>query len=490
MNGMVSMNDYNNFGDGAGIGSASDLNALNKALDTGAYGYAQGVAGQTNGAALQVESLENSLKVLTYNDSHVKFWKKIYKSPAYNTVEEYNQLLSYGSENGGFTSEGALPDYDDSVYRRQASFVKFLGTTRSVTHPMTLVRSAHGDVISLENQNGIMKLMKDVEKALFWGNSKLAANGSEGVQFDGLNSLIDAENTIDLAGADLSDQHVNYASQCIIENYGTPTDLFLPFETLAKFSEQYFPKERVVMPTSGQGYQAGLVVNKFQTHGGAVSFEPDLFLQKTAKVPTKATSTKAPTPPATVTVTAEAIEGKTGEFGKSGAGTYKYWVTACNRHGESVATKCTTDLVLASSDLSKTAKVTITNASSMSENVPEFFRVYRTEKDGTIGYCVLEIPADNAAHNATSANAVIYAYDVNDTMPNTYTTFMGEFTPEVLQFKQLAPMMKMNLATMGPSYRWMILMYGVPQLYAPKKWVKIKNIKAGDSFGYMGSTGL
>lgn len=63
-------------------------------------------------------------------------------------------------------------------------------------------------------------------------------------------------------------------------------------------------------------------------------------------------------------------------------------------------------------------------------------------------------------------------------MPNTYTSFMGEFTPEVIAFKQLAPIMKMNLATLGPCIRWMILIYGVPQLYAPKKWVKIKNIKA------------
>ena len=55
---------------------------------------------------------------------------------------------------------------------------------------------------------------------------------------------------------------------------------------------------------------------------------------------------------------------------------------------------------------------------------------------------------------------------------------MGEFTPEVIAFKQLAPIMKMDLAQLGPVYRWMILIYGVPQLYAPKKWMKYKNIKS------------
>ena len=239
---MVSLNDYEGFGQGFGLASPSQVADLNKALNTGGSAYAGGVDARVDGAALQVESLENSLKVLTYSDQHVKFWKKIAKTPAYNTVEEYNQLLSYGSNSGGFVPEGVLPETDDSQYRRQASFVKFLGTTREVTHPMTLVRSAHGDVIARENQNGILWLMKQLENALFWGDSSLATPGKEGVQFDGLNKLIDKENTVDIAGQDITASHINEAAQMILENFGTPTDLFLPFESLAKFSEEYFPK--------------------------------------------------------------------------------------------------------------------------------------------------------------------------------------------------------------------------------------------------------
>lgn len=345
---MVSMQDYADFGQGFGSASASDVAELNKALKTGAYAQANGVAGQTNGAALQVESLENSLKVLTYGDQHVKFWKKIAKTPAYSTVEEYNQLTSYGSNSGGFVPEGVLPETDDSEYRRQASFVKFLGTTREVSHPMTLVRSAHGDVIARENQNGILWLMKQLEHGLFWGNSKLAAPGKEGVQFDGLNQMIAAENEYDCAGQELKDTDINFGAQMIIENYGTPTDLYLPFETLADFSNEYFPKERVIMPTQNAGYQAGLVVNKFQTHGGAVDFNPDLFLQKTKPLSSSGTGgTKAPTAPGSVAV-AVSSDTTDAEFGKSGAGTYSYSVTACNRFGESVPTACAADVALTS----------------------------------------------------------------------------------------------------------------------------------------------
>lgn len=471
---MVSMNDYLDFGQGFGNASAADVAELNKALTTGAYAQANGVAGQTNGAALQVESLENSLKVLTYSDKHVKFWKKIAKTPAYSTVEEYNQLLSYGSNTGGFVPEGVLPETDDSEYRRQASFVKFLGTTREVSHPMTLVRSAHGDVIARENQNGILWLMKQLEHALFWGNSKLAAPGKEGVQFDGLNQMIDAENIYDCKGSELKDTDINYGAQMIIENYGTPTDLYLPFETLADFSNEYFPKERVIMPTQGAGYQAGLVVNKFQTHGGAVDFQPDLFLQKTKPLSGTGTGgTKAPTAPGSVVVTlASETNAEFGKSNASGAGTYSYSVTACNRFGESVPTACSEDIAITGSDLAKGVKIVITNPSAMVV-APEYFKVYRTEANGTQKYCIMEIPAQSVA--ASGETTVI---DLNKTLPNTYTAFMGEFTPEVIAFKQLAPIMKMDLALLGPAYRWMILLYGVPQLYAPKKWMKFVNIKA------------
>lgn len=469
---MVSMNDYLNFGQGFGNASVNDVAELNKALTTGAYAQASGVAGQVNGSALQVESLENSLKVLTYSDQHVKFWKKIAKTPAYSTVEEYNQLLSYGTGMGGFVPEGVLPEVEDSQYKRQASFVKFLGTTREVTHPMTLVRSAHGDVIARENQNGIMWLMKQLEHALFWGDSSLASPGKEGVQFDGLNKMIDSKNTLDIKGKDLLDSDINQAAQMIIENYGTPTDLYLPFETLGEFSKEYFPKERVIMPTAGAGYQAGLVVNKFQTHGGAVDFNPDLFLQKTKPLSTTGIGgAKAPTAVASVAVALDP-SGTKGDFAKSGAGVYSYSVTACNRFGESTPVANTADVTLTAGDLKKGVKITITNNASMVV-APEFYNVYRTEKDGTAKYLIMRVPAQSVASSGTTE-----VVDNNETMPNTYTAFMGEFTPEVIAFKQLAPIMKMDLALLGPAYRWMILLYGVPQLYAPKKWVKISNIKA------------
>lgn len=464
------MSGLNNFADtvgsGFGIGSGTELGNLSKALDAG---YGTSPQTQTNGGAFRVESLENSLKVLTYTDQHVKLWKRIPKLNATNTVEEYNQLISYGSDGGGFIPEGQLPDTEDSQYQRQAAFVKFLGTTREVSHQMTLVNSAHGDVIARYNQDGILWMMKKLEHGLFWGNSKLAPGGNEYVEFDGLDNLIDQQNTIDLAGQHLEEKHLNWGAQMIIENYGIPTDLFLPFEVHAQFSQEFFPKERVIMPTT-DGYNAGVVVDKFQTIGGPVNFTPDIFLKKTPQIGTQATSAKAPAQPASVTA-AVGADGAGATFYNSGAGTYTYAVTAVNRHGESAPVNASATVTIDSTGTAQVT-VTITNAASSQFGV-DYFKVYRSEVNGSTLYEIGKVAASSSA-----AGSVTNFIDNNKVMPNTYTAFMGEMSEQVLAFKQLAPMMKMDLATLGPAYRWMILLYGVPVLYAPRKWMRFRNIKA------------
>ncbi len=129
-------------------------------------------------------------------------------------------------------------------------------------------------------------------------------------------------------------------------------------------------------------------------------------------------------------------------------------------------------MAIGASDVNKVVKLTIKNPISTAFPV-EYVRIYRTEKDGNRFYEVDKVAVASAGSGATT----VYT-DKCETMANTYTAFMGEMSPEVLAFKQLAPMMKMDLATLGPVIRWMILLYGVPVLYAPKKFMRYTNIKA------------
>lgn len=453
---------------GFGMSTQQEVDNLNKALTAGHEVNPLNLEG---GGAFRVESLESSLKVLTYGEQHIKFWKKIPKHQAYSTVEQYGQLTDYGRNQGAFVGEGVLPDSNDSTYTRKAAFVKFMGTTREVTHQMTLVNSAFGNVVSRQNQDGILWLLKQLEKALFWGNSKLMPGGNESYEFDGLDVMIDPENTIDMGGKYIEEKHINWGSQMIVQNYGTPTDIFLPFEVMAQFSQDFFPKERVLMPTKS-GYQAGVVVDKFMTHGGLVDFNPDIFLSKTSPLQMNASSFKAPSTGTLAFDPSTGLEESgAGDWGKSGAGTYKYRATFCNSHGESVPTG-EVNVVLTSSDLTKGVKLTLTNPESTAFPV-EHIKIYRSEKDGKNLYEVAKIPV-----TASSSKAVTIFTDTCERMANTYTVFMGEMSDDVIGFKQLAPLMKMDLATLGPVIRWMIMLYGVPVLYAPKKWMKYTNVKA------------
>lgn len=476
MNG-VSLAQYNSQPvSGFGSAPAGDVEQLSKALEAG---YA--VSSQTGGGALRVESLEGSLKVVSYTSHHIKMWKKIHKSPAYSTVEEYNQLTAYGSSSNAFLREGELAPTQDSTYARRTAFVKYIGVTREVSHPMTVVHPAHGDVIALENQNGILWLLQQVENALFSGDSSLAFSG-ESEQWDGLDALIDATSYLDLEGDPLQEADVEEAANLLVEQYAYPTDLWLGTRVGSDLVKTMYPRERVALPAPENG-RIGMNVNSVMTQAGVLELNPSVFLRRLPVPPSAATSANAPAAPASVTGTA--ADTSTGNFEKgapTGTVYYGYAVTAANRFGESAPVFILTNnvaMTAAHAAAARSIALTITNAASIGTFAPEYFRIYRTAPLATDTMSVavadysliMQVPADSQTASATTA-----ASDVNFLLPFTEIAYMLEQTPSVLTFRQLLPMMKLDLAVTSPSYRWLILMYGTPLLFAPKKALRLINI--------------
>lgn len=455
--------------EGFGAISEEQLVELNKALEAG---YA--VSSQTGGGALRVESLEGTLKVTTFSEKHCIMWQRIAKKPAFSTVEEYNELSSYGAEGNSFTPAGTLPEEDDSSYTRRTSLVKYLGTTRKVQHQMTLVQTVGGDVIARENINGTRKLIRDAEDAFFWGNSALKYGAGEGIEWDGLNVLVDAANVYDMANAELDEKSIERSAEVIADSYGDPTDMFLSNKSALPFVESLLPKGRAIYPQAGTGeIVAGKIINKVATQFGEVKLNPSKFLnlgrspKKT--VPSVATSTKAPTAPASIV--GGAMAGTDGKFRAAQVGTFKFQVTACNRYGESQPCALSAGVAVGAGDVAKHIPLTITNANPV-VTAPEWFNIYATAVDGTITYLVGQVGASSQANGGTT----VYNY-TGYIMANTSIAFIGEMSEEVLVFKQLAPLMKMDLAITDPNIRWMILLYGTLQLFAPKKFARVINIK-------------
>ena len=474
MYGQISLRHYEGL-NGFGTAPAGDVHELSKALEAGYQ-----VTNQTGGSALRVESLEASLKVVTYTNHHIKMWKKIPKSPAYSTVEEYNQLISYGNNGFAFTQEGELPPSTDTSYARRTQLVKFMGTTREVTHPATLIHPAHGDIIALENQNGILWLLERVENALFTADSSLAADG-EAEQWDGLDALIDPTSFLDLQGQPLSETPVEEASNILVENYAYPTDLFLGTRVLSDLVKTMYPRERISLPAPVNG-TIGQAINSMATQAGHIEFNPDVFIRRLPSPPAAPTSPNAPATPASI---ASGIGGTDGDFNKgapAGTNEYAYAVTACNRFGESapVIIVANQALTQGNKDGGLHVDLTITNAATIGAFPPEYFRIYRSAPLAsgagvpsavTSFSLIMQVAAASQAAGGTTTPD-----DVNFLLPFTNIAYMGELTPQVITFRQLAPMMRLDLAVLAPAYRWQILLYGTPILFAARKWLRMINI--------------
>ncbi|UCG53367.1 MAG: hypothetical protein JSW58_07390 [Candidatus Latescibacterota bacterium] len=448
LNDMVSWSDYQGV-EGFGAASQNDVDQLNKALSAGSEINPPGAVTAGDGFALRVESLERTLKNTTYKMEHIKFWKSIPKLAAYNTVEEHNELSSYGlNPDAGFISEGDLPEEDDSSYERKFAIVKFLGTTRRVTHPMSLVRPAHGSVVANETVNGTMHLLRIMERALFYGDSSLSA-----LQFDGFEKLLTdnapATNIIDLRGRALAEDDLSDGALIAQDspNFGQVNAFFLNPKTHNDLVKTWFPKERHNTFSDKSG-TVGLDIKAFTSPAGDVGFYPNVFVNDGGgPVATAAgDATKRPGPPTETTGPTSPVEG-TAKFGADDAGDYNYQFAAVNRYGRSAAVPLSGALTISEGDKG-TFGITPGGATDV-----DWWEIYRSEKGGAVGSerLILRVP-----NGAGAAETIID--DLNENLPGTTSGFLFQMNLESMSFKQLAPMIKIPLATIDSSIRWMQLL--------------------------------
>ena len=487
--GGISLDAYNNVGAGFGEEQLGNVELLNKALAaTDSRGGAVEGLTTASGAPLKVESLDSTLRVVTFRQNNIVLWKELPVLPAYNTVEEYNKQISYGSDTGGFVDEGELPEENDAIYVRQSQLVKYLGTTRVVTHPMTLVNSAHGDVITRQAEAGTLWILQRLEPALFRADTNINTREFKGFytqqreDFATELDWLDSDNVVDCRGYTLSEVYAETAANAIIENYGVPTDLYATPRVLSDFVKTFYSKERVMLPAPGSGQSVGLKITEFVSTAGTINLKPDIFCRNypTRTVGDGASSGKSPVAPVADSSAPVAAVGATVARSKfiSGAdnGNYLYGVTAINKFGESAMTVLSQSVVAVVADGAADLKFT----SGASTYAATGYRIYRSLKGATYSastkfYPIFDISAGqlSAGYNGGATGVV---RDLNRYLPNTTKAFMPQRDVEVLSFKQLAPLMKMDLAVIGPAYRFMVLLYGTPMLYAPRKMVTLINV--------------
>lgn len=482
----VSLSDYNDGTVFAGEGSANELAELQKAMEAGDITGMQ-TLGRTDvpGATLKVEDLESTLKVLTFKESDIKLWKKVAKLPAYNTVEEYNQQVEYGSEGFSFTDEGVLPEDDSPIYRRQAQLVKFLGTTRSVSHPMQLVSTMVGNIIETEVKNGTMKLLRDADRALWGADSAIIPQEFNGYRTQQITAMggettwADSNCVIDLRGGELTEDIFENGALNILQANGEGNLFMCPPKVISAFKKNLLDQKRIYVGSTDQNVDpvAGLQVQKYLSQFGFIDLDFDKFLAETTQFKTltsAATSTKAPTKPTAdgVAPAAAVTDATNTLFADDQAGSYSYAVSAISRAGESQLTALGVAAIAVTTGKSVDLKFTAGDANTIG------YKIYRTKKDATDGvyYCIARISVTQLAAGVNGADPGLFR-DKNTKIAGTEEAFLIDNSTDVWSFKQLAPLMKMDLAVLSPATRFMILLYGTPILYAPQKMVTFRNIK-------------
>lgn len=457
-----------------GQSSASEIEELQKALGTGADGDAYGNGAYADMSAIRPQSLEGTLKSVTATQKHIKFWRSIGKKKAFSTVEEFNVVDSYGGKSSPFFVEGGLPTEEDSNFIRQSQFVKFLGTTRVITHPATLVRNTVGDIVAQQTEAGTLWLLMQLERALYFADSS-----KDPLAFDGVIAQVqnmvrgksyENQHVIDMRGEPITEALLEDIATIIADNYGNETlELHLTNQVHKDMSktviggvgtEGYYNGRQRTAP--GENITLGQPIRSYMANVANINFVNNRFL-KPEEEPMTVSAKGAPAIP-TVGVTPLAVAADPASLHGS-TQTYYYFVSAKNSQGESAPVSLGSIIV----DTGERVDLTINRV--VSDPAAITYRVYRGST-ANVAHAKFAFEVRDAGAGATQVIA-----DNNLDLPGTHTAVLIDNDSEnVLTFKQLAPLMKKPLAAISASERFMILLYGMVQVYNPRRVVVIKNI--------------
>lgn len=460
-----------------GLVTPEEMENLSKAITAG-YGGAGRPTDLTYGGVIQTESLETTLKSVTFDMKNLKMWPAISIDKAYNLFEQYNRLTSYGSDSSPYIGEGGAPQEEDSQYIRDGQRIVFFGTRRKVSHQMTLVRTTVGDVVAQQAKEGTMHLLKNVEREMYWGHAhfsdaagdqvgsvsalpadSIAMNGllhqlkrgdSDEQQisgdFEGYGSFESIIRPLD--GQVLTQDDIEELSVVLLENFGAPDQLHLEPLALSSFVRQFYPQFRSAPGLANQ--TVGYDVSKVQTTAGAMDLKPNLFLRPRGRARSKAVNANAPALPAAFTIADGGLNS-----GKLEAGDYRYKVTEVNDFGESsprqdagaVTVSANGSVILSSGPFASPQAGT------------KYFKVYRSAAGGAAG------TEEFVGNYRVGLSAYI---DKGAKLPGLGEAFMLDMQAECMRFKQLAPLSKINFAIVTTALEFAVVLYGALFVYTPR----------------------
>ena len=426
---------------------------------------------QPDASALRREYLDDEVKMLAFDNSDFTIYPAIAKQQVNNTVVKYAVFNQHGrTGHSRFVREVGVASINDPNIRQKTVQMKFLSDTKQQSLAAGLVNNI-ADPMTILTEDAISVIAKSIEWAIFYGDAALTSETDEqaGIEFDGLHKLIDQKtNVMDLRGRTLTETDLNKAAVVVGKGYGKATDAFMPIGVQADFTNSLLNRQMVLQPAqNGAGMATGFSVTQFMSARGTINLHGSTIMENdNVLVENRLPQQNAPLPPQSVTATVKT--GAKGLFRKEDLSALSYKVVVYSDEAESVASEAATATVANETDAVELA----IKLQPMYQAQPQFVAVYRQGAETGHYFLVARIPVSKANDN----NEIIFT-DRNEIIPETTDVFVGELTPQVLSLLELLPMMRLPLAQMNATITFTVLWYGALALYAPKKWVRIKNVK-------------
>lgn len=412
---------------------------------------------------LRIEALDAQVKTLTYGVEQFVFFNKIARRPATSSVQQYVTYDRHGEIGHSMASrEGELSKITSQEYNRKVVNMKYLTTARQVTVQASMANSI-ANPLDAATDDAIVSLAAEIEWMSFYGDKSMhAAKDQEGLEFDGLNKLIDDNNVIDARGASLSEQLLNDAAVSISKAYGYPTDAFIPMGAKAKLINDLLDTQRILMSAAPQENTIGFNAPRFQSIAGVISLNGSNTMENYRILDEQDPFINGIAP----SVTAKVVADEDAKFAPEDVGDLEYKVVAVagREHSEAVAVDPVA-LANAKSHVELSIKVP-----SVYGNDVEFVRVYRLSKESGLFYEIGRVSA------ITAVAGVLTFVDNNEIIPGTVDVYVGQMTPDVIALYEWLPITRYGLATMTAAFTWSFLWFGALTLFAPRKWVRIKNV--------------
>lgn len=478
--------------EGFGTAGDDDVRQLLKALE--AQAGVTDIADLQSVGALQPQSMEGTLALLTHSDKHITLWKDLPQSPAASTLEEYSAQTGYGQE-GGWVGQMESPLESDPQAKRKYAVIKFLRQMWKVSDVSGIVSSIRDSEVWAK-QAATMRALRTANRTMYSGDSDMVSEAIDGFEKTILNSG-SPDHVIDLRGGTPTQTNFRIASELIMANYGSAdgaavycsqggmTTLDTVLENTGTSSAQRFLQGTV---GAGGEMSMGFGIKNIFTSFGTLRPKVDIFIAgeyESKTVPKRPstsnpevlvegkTSVRAPDSPALSVATSASAAGSKWDDAdavRPSNKTYGYRVAAGNRWGLSAACAAGDAGAVVVAGGKNTLTITPANTSVYPAT---YYEIFSEQVEDDADYKFVRRVKDSGAATTTFD-------DLNADIPGTTRMFILDLTSagEMRSFtmRRLAPLHAKQYARIG-EYKWGTLsMYLTPIYYAPLRFVMIKNV--------------